>query len=537
MSKNNENRNKSTSGINVDIDEKLIKKLVNTELFDDLWDDDESNKIVESKTILDTKKFKNVLSVSTDNSNLELVNSNSGSKDEIVESQHHNKKTALEILIESRKNPEHTQDILKDDEYYKKVESLTKEGELFLKDLKKSGIHVTGITGSMIIQNWEDIKYIDCNPNIKYLNSLIDSIIGYGFEVPRAIQSVTIGRIALGRDIIVQAQAGNGKTCAFGVGACLRINPNLHETQIIILSPTRLLTDQIKKVLCDLLSKTEITIDCHRGGMQTVRNGRKAKFVVACPGRLCDMIKNGNINLNYVKTIILDEGDELLKLGFRDQVKKIIECLSESVQICLFSATVPRGILELCKDVLVDPAYVILPESNVITNLISQWYIKCTNHNQKDGSIVDIIKTNPKETIIIFFNSCSRLIKVSEILNKHLSTTHHLCIYGRMDESDKKKSIKDFTDGKYKLLLASDLAARGIDIPSVSIVINYDVPTSIDTYVHRIGRAGRGNLYGNAVTLSGSQDDYDTIRRIVTIHSMPIKALKSTILNSYPVNQ
>jgi len=179
-----------------------------------------------------------------------------------------------------------------------------------------------------------------------------------------------------------------------------------------------------------------------------------------------------------------------------------------------------------------NPAYVILPENQVITELVSQWYVNCTTIYEKDGCLVDLIDANTNDTVIVFFNSCSRLEKVSQILSDLDKPISHLCIHSKMDPAVKVNSIANFVSGKCKILLASDIASRGLDIPNVTLVINYDIPASIDTYVHRIGRSGRGALFGNSVTLIMSQEDKEKMTYIVQVHKIPIKVLKTVNMES-----
>lgn len=435
---------------------------------------------------------------------------------------------ALEALVQTRIN------LIKIDNSETKIAEILEQGKTMLAEFKERGILVNGIDESMIIKEWSDVLYMDCNTNTEYLNNFIQSVIDYGFESPRPIQCVTSGRIAKGGDLIVQAKAGNGKTAAFAFGSTLRVDPNLHKTQVLILSPTQLLTDQTSEVVRNLTAKTGMTVHTYRGGLPQPRDGRTPQIVVACPGRMSDLIKRKKVNLSFLKTVILDEGDELLKQGFREQVKEIIETLADTVQICLFSATLPKGILELCTRFMRDPAYVILPENQVITELVTQWYVKCESLSEKDGCIVDIIEANKKDTTIVFFNSCSRLEKVSETLSTIGKPIQHLCLHAKMNPEDRKKSIDDFISGKCKLLLASDIAARGLDIPSITLVVNYDIPYAIETYVHRIGRSGRGDRLGNSITLIMSDEDKQKITFIVQIHGIPIKALKTVKMESKP---
>ena len=430
-----------------------------------------------------------------------------------------------------------TEDIIPDNSEVleKKINDLKIQGKEMLEDFKERGIDVNGIDETMIVKEWEDFLILpNCNPNKSYVRNLIKSIVNHGFESPRPIQCVTSGRISLGGDLIAQAKAGNGKTAAFTIGAALRIDPNLYKTQVLILSPTQLLTDQTMEVAKSLTKNTGIVVHCYRGGLPQPSDRKIPHIISGCPGRINDLIKRKKINLNALKTVILDEGDELLKQGFRDQIKNIIEVLADTVQICLFSATLPNGILELCTRFMREPAYVILPENQVITELVSQWYVKCPSLGDKDGCIVDAIQTNPDETIIIFFNSCSRLQKVSQILMEDDINIPHICIHSKMEPNERVNSIADFIAGKYKVLLASDLASRGLDIPHVTLVINYDIPYTVETYVHRIGRSGRGDKLGNSITLIMTEEDKSKMTFIVQIHGIPIKSLKSIKMESNP---
>ena len=417
-----------------------------------------------------------------------------------------------------------------------KIEFIKKQGEEMIAEYTERGIEVSGVEPGLICKYWEDILYMNTNRNSSYVENIIASVTKHGFESPRPIQSITIGQIAKGNDIIVQAKAGNGKTGGFTIGAALRVNPRLYKTQVLILSPTQILTDQTMEVVKSLTSMTGITVHCYRGGLPHPKDNLTPHIVVGCPGRIKDLIKRERMSLNHIQTVILDEGDELLRQGFREQIKEIVESLNETVQICLFSATLPKGILELCTNFMRNPSYVILPENQVITELVTQWYVKCATVNEKNGSVVDIIENNSKETIIIFFNSCTRLEGISKILSNYGSgkSISHLCVHSKMDSADRAKSIADFSAGKCKVLLASDMASRGLDIPSVTLVVNYDIPFAVETYVHRIGRSGRGDRLGNSVTLIMTEEDRHKITFIVQVHGIPIKVLKSINLESKP---
>ena len=420
-----------------------------------------------------------------------------------------------------------TNDIISDID---KKEILLKNAKKLLEDFDNRGIKLQGITENDIIEKWDDLYLLgNANPDKMYINNLIKSILEFGYFTPRPIQCITTGLINRGNDLVAQAVAGNGKTAAFVIGSLTRIELNLYKPQVLILSPTHELTDQTTEVVKNLSLYTGIVVHSYRGGLKLQKYGKVPQVIVACPGRLEDLINKNQIDLNYLKTLILDEGDELLKRGFKEQVKKIIESIIDTVQICLFSATYSKGILEMCNKFMRDPSYVILPDNQVMTSLVSQWYIKVIDIPSKLKILIDIIKNNSNDIIIIFFNYCSKLILASEELTK--LNIEHLFIHGRLATDIRMKNLNDFINKKSNILLASDLAARGLDIPHVSLVINFDVAISIETYIHRIGRAGRGNVLGNAITLIVSEEDQNKMKYIVQMHSMPIKALKDLKLN------
>lgn len=455
---------------------------------------------------------------------------NTTESNEVIE---HKQLSNLEVLLKSNKAPRDTSNNVNID-ITDKIDLLKKQGVEMLVDFKQRGIEVSGIDESMIIKEWDDLQYLNYNDNHRYVSDIIKSIKNYGFESPRPIQCVTIGRIAKGGDMITQAKAGNGKTAAFVIGSALHIDPTIYKTQVLILSPTQLLTDQIMEVVNKLTSQTGITVHCYRGGLPQPRDGKIPHIIVGCPGRIIDLIKRRRINLSQIKSVILDEGDELLKQGFREQIKNIIETLVENVQICLFSATLPKGILELCTRFMRDPAYVILPENQVITELVTQWYVKCSTLQDKDECVIDAITSNPTDTIIVFFNSCTRLQKFSKIISEIPIPIQHICIHSKMESNERVKSISDFLAGNCRVLLASDIASRGLDIPCVTLVINYDIPCSVETYVHRIGRSGRGDRLGNSITLLISDEERKKITFIVQVHGIPIRALKTIKMESKP---
>ena len=244
-----------------------------------------------------------------------------------------------------------------------------------------------------------------------------------------------------------------------------------------------------------------------------------------------DNMGNKLIDVDCLKTLILDEGDILLNEGFKDKIMLLVKSLYATVQICFFSATINNKIINDC-DTFINQenrVCVLLPDNLVITRSVTQWYIECDNFDIKNSAVIDIINKNKKNTIIVFFNSCQRLITTSETLSKIKPPIKHLTYSSRLENNDRVNTLNNFLSGNCKVLFASDVIARGIDIHSVSIIINYDMPNDTETYIHRIGRSGRGDVIGNSITLIGSKRDKDKLNYIIQIHKESIKKLDTLI--------
>ena len=407
-----------------------------------------------------------------------------------------------------------------------------KDGELTLKKLEKEGFEVEGITGDMIIQRWTDLLHTT-SIDKSYVSKVLKAITNYGFEEPRNIQMLSILRILRGGDLIAQASAGNGKTGAFAIPCILSTNPNLKEIQKIIIAPTTVLSDQIFTVFTELSRGTGLIIQNWCGGSKYYHD-KRPHIVVGTPGRIVDMIesncyKDGTkrkpsdcIDLRYLTSLILDEGDELLGIGFKDQLKTIITSCPNEIQVCVFSATFPVQIINICKSFMKDYSVLIVPESKVITTRVNQWYTVCNDEDNKVSDIIDCINKNQYATIMIFCNSCSGIDRLRNALTAKAGHIKHLYVSGKLPADDRKKAISDFISGKCRILLSSDIGARGFDFTDVSIVINYNMPNSVETYIHRIGRAGRAGTIGNSLSLISTDTEMSDMKHIVQFHRMPI---------------
>lgn len=411
-------------------------------------------------------------------------------------------------------------------------EKRIEEGTALLNELIMKDYQVKDIDGSMVIRTWEDILLEnDLNLNKTHVRKVISAIRNHGFETPREIQMITILRILKGGDFIGQASAGNGKTAAFGIPAILSTDPSKRAIQKMIVVPTTILAQQIVDVITELSRGTGIIIQNWSGGEKYIKD-RRPHIVVGTPGRICELLSPKQCmdgverlltDLRHLSSLILDEGDELLKQGFREQLSKIVTSCPGTTQVCVFSATFPADVLNICNGFMTNPAQLIVPEKKVITTRVNQYYAKCENENGKLKDVIDCINKNEFSTIMIFCNTCSGLKRLSESLTNNTPSIRHLCLSGRMGADEKKLAVNDFKAGKCRILLLSNLGARGFDTTDTNIVINYDMPDCVETYVHRIGRAGRAGEIGNAVTLITTDKEMSTMKFIVQFHGMPIR--------------
>lgn len=343
------------------------------------------------------------------------------------------------------------------------------------------------------IQTWEDL---DCKME------LLRGIYAYGFEQPSPIQKLGINPIIAKRDIIAQAQSGTGKTGCFTIGVLENIDPSIDETQAVILSPTRELSMQIKSVIDGIGSymkklKTEILI----GGISTEDTIQNLKniphIIVGCPGRVFDMLRRKKISFEKLRMIVLDEADEMLSTGFKEQVYNIFQYLPNDIQIALFSATIPSELLNLTNKFMREPHHINVKAEQLTLEGIKQYYIALDNDVQKYETLKDLYEKISMSQCIIYCNSIKRVKDLYDAMTHDGFPVSQ--IHSGMDREERMNSYNDFKYGNRRILISSNVTARGIDIQQVSIVINFDVPNDVHTYIHRIGRSGRWGRKGVSI--------------------------------------
>jgi len=351
------------------------------------------------------------------------------------------------------------------------------------------------------ISSWEDL---DIKPD------LLRGIYNYGFENPSPIQKKAIAPLFLKRDIIAQAQSGTGKTGCFAVGALQNIDVNKNVTQVIILSPTRELSIQSKNVIDSLGSQfSKLQTQLLIGGTSIDENVKSLtentpQIIIGCPGRVHDMLKRGKLYKKDLSLLIIDEADELLSAGFKEQVYNIFQFMPSNIQVALFSATMPQELNVLTDKFMRNPLKILVKAEQLTLEGISQYYVALDNDDQKYDTLKDIYGMVSMSQCIIYCNSVKR---VNDLYEAMQTDGFPVCqIHSNMDKNERNQSYLDFKNGKHRVLISSNVTARGIDIQQVSTVINFDVPNCIHTYLHRIGRSGRWGRKGVGINFITQRD-------------------------------
>jgi superfamily II DNA/RNA helicase len=358
------------------------------------------------------------------------------------------------------------------------------------------------------MDGWED-------DNLSLKPKLIRGIYAMGFEIPSSIQKKALYPMIHNinnnrhRDIIAQAQSGTGKTGAFSVGTLQLIDEKLDETQALIIAPTHELADQTAKVIKQLGHYLKIRSMLLVGGTSVDKNKSdlneiKPHVVVGTPGRIHDMIRRRYLKVDKMKLLVIDEADEMLSSGFKDQMYNIFRHLHNDIQIALFSATYSQELEELSKSFMQNPTEIRVKAEELTLQGIAQYYINLMDDVQKYETIKDIFESLTISQAIIYCNSTHRVDDLTEAMKTDNFPVEK--IHGKMSEQERKDNYMKFKQGACRVLITSDLFARGIDVQQVSIVINFDIPKNEHTYLHRIGRSGRWGRKGIAINFQTKQD-------------------------------
>lgn len=359
---------------------------------------------------------------------------------------------------------------------------------------------------------------------------LLKGIYAYGFETPSAIQSRAIMQIISGRDTIAQAQSGTGKTATFSIGMLEVIDTKSKECQALILSPTRELAIQIQNVVMHLGDYMNIHTHACIGGKNVGEDVKKLQqgqqIVSGTPGRVIDVIKRRNLQTRNIKVLILDEADELFTKGFKEQIYEIYKHLPPSVQVVVVSATLPREVLEMTSKFTTDPVKILVKRDEISLLGIKQYYVQCEREDWKFDTLCDLYDNLTITQAVIFCNTKLKVNWLADQMKKQNFTI--VAMHGDMKQDERDSIMNDFRRGNSRVLISTDVWARGIDVQQVSLVINYDLPTDKENYIHRIGRSGRFGRKGTAINLI-TKDDVVTLKELEKYYSTKIKEMPMNI--------
>jgi len=352
---------------------------------------------------------------------------------------------------------------------------------------------------TQVVTSFDDMELQD---------SLLRGIFAYGFEKPSAIQQRAIMPAIKGYDVIAQAQSGTGKTATFSISVLQRINIDDKQVQALILAPTRELAQQIQKVICAIGDYLKVTVHGCIGGTNVSSDisvlQRGVQVVVGTPGRVFDLINRNALNCSQIKMFVLDEADEMLSRGFKDQIHDIFRMLPGSVQVVLLSATMPDDVLEVTNCFMRDPVNILVKKEELTLEGIKQFYVMVEKEDWKLETLTDLYETLTIAQSVIFLNTRRKVSWLKDRLQEKNFTVS--CVHGEMEQSERDIIMKEFRSGSSRVLITTDLLARGIDVQQVSLVINYDLPVNRENYIHRIGRGGRFGRKGVAINFLSAED-------------------------------
>ena len=368
--------------------------------------------------------------------------------------------------------------------------------------------------------------------NLNLNEGLLKGVYLHGFTQPSKIQIKGIHSINTGKDCILQSQSGTGKTATYLLGVLNRLEENIKTCQGIVITPTRELATQVFEVANNLAKHTTFKLVKCTGGTDVNQNRNDIKLaaiVIGTIGRIFHMMVEKKINVHSLKFVVLDEADELLSDGMTEKLEELFNKLPVGIQVVLISATMSMNVFNASKKFMHDPIKVLLKNNEVIVDLISQFYLDVETEELKFDTLLDLYNLVSTSQAIIFCNT----IRKVEWLEKNLKENNFTIttIHSNMTQTERDTVVKDFRDGKTRLLLTTDLLSRGIDIPQVNMVINYDLPPNKETYVHRIGRCGRFDKKGVAITMVKMTDPMDvkTFNKMKHFYKMDIKEMPESI--------
>ena len=377
----------------------------------------------------------------------------------------------------------------------------------------------------------DEVEVFNSFDTMNLPEQLLRGIYSFGFEKPSKIQERGIMPIAMGRDVLAQAQSGTGKTGTFTIGSLARVDPTLEEVQVLVLVPTHELAEQIYKVAKGIGEYLKIKAHYAIGGnpvrvdIQAIKSG--CQFLVGTPGRIYDLAHRGALKRDNIRVLVMDEADQMLEDRFQEQVVEILKLgFPQQTRIALFSATMPPDIIKFTNGILTDPLRILIPAEDVTLEGIKQYFVALDQEDWKFDVLCDIYAQLPINQAIIYCNKrqCAEWLAVKM---KEAKFTLE-CIHGDMTAVERKKRMDDFRSGSCRVLISTDLLARGIDVQQVSLVINYELPIQQENYIHRIGRSGRFGRKGVAINIIAG-DEVRQMKEIEQFYATSVEVLPNNL--------
>jgi len=359
---------------------------------------------------------------------------------------------------------------------------------------------------------------------------LLRGLYSYGFEKPSAIQQRAIMPICAGRDVIAQAQSGTGKTSMISLALCQMLDTSTREVQALVLSPTRELATQTEKTALALGNFMSVQVHACIGGRSVGEDAkvldRGVHLVSGTPGRVFDMIKRRNLRTRNIKTLVLDEADEMLNKGFKEQIYDVYRYLPPETQVVLVSATLPVDVLEMTSKFMTDPIRILVKRDELTLEGIKQFFVAVEKEEWKFDTLCDLYDTLTITQAVIFCNTKKKVDWLTEKMRANNFTVS--AMHGDMPQKERDAIMGEFRGGTTRVLITTDVWARGIDVQQVSLVINYDLPTNRENYIHRIGRSGRYGRKGVAINFVKA-DDVGALRDIEQYYSTQIDEMPQNV--------
>ncbi|KAK3287565.1 Eukaryotic initiation factor 4A-III A [Cymbomonas tetramitiformis] len=395
---------------------------------------------------------------------------------------------------------------------------------------EKAGQLVEGDAEEISFETSKGIKVLDSFDKMGLREDLLRGLYAYGFEKPSAIQQRAIVPILSKRDVIAQAQSGTGKTSLIALTTCQMLDIQSREVQALVLSPTRELANQTEKVVLAVGDFMNVQAHACIGGKSIGEDIRKLEYgvhiVSGTPGRVFDMIKRRTLRTRSINVLVLDEADEMLSKGFKEQIYDVYRYLPPETQVVLVSATLPTEVLEMTQKFMTEPLRVLVKRDELTLEGIRQFFVAVEREEWKFDTLCDLYDTLTITQAVIFCNTKRKVDWLTEKMRQNNFTVSSM--HGDMPQKEREAIMAEFRSGTTRVLITTDVWARGLDVQQVSLVINYDLPNSRELYIHRIGRSGRYGRKGVAINFVRN-DDIRILRDIEQYYSTQIDEMPMNV--------